>query len=104
MIALNRLTGHSPGFFSVYSLPPNQAVSVKAQKKINAARDQTPPRRRVADIICRKTSQLIADCDEAVFQSLSASRSGARLLTGDSSQRPIGKLSGSAAPAGPEAV
>src|SRR5207244_843686 len=30
MIALNRLTGHSPGFFSVYTLPPNQAVSVKA--------------------------------------------------------------------------
>ena len=35
MIALNRLTGHSPGFFSVYTLPPNQAVSVKAQKRIN---------------------------------------------------------------------
>src|SRR5208283_219988 len=29
--ALNRLTGHSPGFFSVYTLPPNQAVSVKSQ-------------------------------------------------------------------------
>jgi len=38
MIALNRLTGHSPGFFSVYTLPPNQAVSVKAQKRINQAR------------------------------------------------------------------
>ena len=25
MVALNRLTGHSPGFFSVYTLPPNQA-------------------------------------------------------------------------------
>ena len=23
MVALNRLTGHSPGFFSVYTLPPN---------------------------------------------------------------------------------
>src|SRR5262245_55808619 len=31
MVALNRLTGHSPGFFSVYTLPPNQAVSVKSQ-------------------------------------------------------------------------
>ena len=28
MVAVNRLTGHSSGFFSVYSLPPNQAVSV----------------------------------------------------------------------------
>ena len=28
LLALNRLTGHSAGFFSVYTLPPNQAVSV----------------------------------------------------------------------------
>lgn len=35
MVAINRLTGHSPGFFSVYTLPPNQAVSIKSQKKIN---------------------------------------------------------------------
>ena len=28
MVAVNRLTGHSPGFFSVYTLPPNQAVSL----------------------------------------------------------------------------
>ena len=26
MVATNRLTGHSAGFFSVYTLPPNQAV------------------------------------------------------------------------------
>src|SRR5439155_9857449 len=84
MVALNRLTGHSPGFFSVYTLPPNQAVSVKAQRKINEARGQTPPRRRVAEIICRKTSQLLKDCDEEVCQTLSVARSGARLLTGDS--------------------
>ena len=43
LLALNRLTGHSPGFFSVYTLPPNQAVSVKSQRKINAQRNQTPP-------------------------------------------------------------
>src|SRR5213595_764556 len=40
MVGLNRLTGHSPGFFSVYTLPPNQATSVKAQKRINARRAQ----------------------------------------------------------------
>ena len=43
MVAVNRLTGHSPGFFSVYSLPPNQAVSVQSQKKINEKRRQTIP-------------------------------------------------------------
>ena len=61
MVALNRLTGHSPGFFSVYTLPPNQAASVVAQRKINAARDQTPPPRDVAGIILKKTKSLLSD-------------------------------------------
>src|SRR5213079_2854129 len=66
MIGLNRLSGHSPGFFSVYTLPPNQAVSVKSQRKINQDRNQTPLRRKVPDLICRKTGQLLSDCDRTV--------------------------------------
>lgn len=61
MVAINRLTGHSSGFFSVYSLPPNQAVSVKAQRAINAKRAQTPPRRLVKDIILKKSRSLLKD-------------------------------------------
>jgi hypothetical protein len=61
MVALNRLTGHSPGFFSVYTLPPNQAVSAASQRKINAARGQTPPRRDVPALILRKSKSLLAD-------------------------------------------
>ncbi|WP_363348538.1 DNA methyltransferase [Methylocystis echinoides] len=61
MVALNRLTGHSAGFFSVYTLPPNQAVSVKAQLKINARREQTPPLRDVAALIFKKSRALLAD-------------------------------------------
>jgi hypothetical protein len=61
MVALNRLTGHSPGFFSVYSLPPNQATSVAAQRKINDKRGQTPPDRNVASIILKKTKSLLRD-------------------------------------------
>lgn len=61
MVALNRLTGHSPGFFSVYSLPPNQAVTVKAQLKINARREQTPPPRDIAALILKKSRALLAD-------------------------------------------
>ena len=59
MVALNRLTGHSPGFFSVYTLPPNQAASVTAQRKINAARQQTPPLRDVAKLILAKSASLM---------------------------------------------
>lgn len=61
MVALNRLTGHSPGFFSVYTMPPNQAVSVKSQLKINAHRDQTPPRRDIAELIFKKSRALLAE-------------------------------------------
>ena len=61
MVALNRLTGHSPGFFSVYTLPPNQAVSVAAQRKINADRGQVPPPRDVAAILLKKTRSLLRD-------------------------------------------
>lgn len=61
MVAVNRLTGHSPGFFSVYSLPPNQAVSVEAQRRINEKRQQTPPRRSVPDIIYKKSVSLLSD-------------------------------------------
>lgn len=61
MVALNRLTGHSPGFFSVYSLPPNQAVSIESQRKINAKRRQTPPRRDVATLILKKSGALLSE-------------------------------------------
>ncbi|MEO7934444.1 MAG: DNA methyltransferase [Chthoniobacterales bacterium] len=59
MVATNRLTGHSAGFFSIYTLPPNQAVSAARQRKINANRSQTPPRRDVAAIILKKSASLL---------------------------------------------
>ena len=47
MIATNRLTGHSKGFFSVYTLPPNQAVSAKRQIIINKKMNQVPEYRNI---------------------------------------------------------
>jgi hypothetical protein len=61
MVAVNRLTGHSRGFFSVYTLPPNQAVSMRSQARINARRNQTPPRRDVPAIILKKSRSLLRD-------------------------------------------
>lgn len=61
MVAVNRLTGHSSGFFSVYTLPPNQAVSVESQRKINEKRQQVPPLRDVPAIILKKSKSLLAD-------------------------------------------
>lgn len=60
MVAINRLTGHSSGFFSVYTLPPNQAVSVERQRKINEKRNQVPPLRNVSAIIEKKSRNLLS--------------------------------------------
>ena len=84
MVAVNRLTGHSPGFFAANTLPPNQAVSVKSQKKINETRSQQPPRRHVAAIISRKSRLLLSDCSNTLSQAgkkaASQSHSRSRLL------------------------
>ena len=61
MVAINRLTGHSRGFFSVYTLPPNQAASIESQRKNNARRNQKPEYRDVAQLIRRKTRSLLRD-------------------------------------------
>jgi DNA modification methylase len=58
MVATNRLTGHSPGFFSVYTLPPNQAVSQEDQLRINARLRQEPDYRDIRALILKKTMQL----------------------------------------------
>ena len=61
MVAINRLTGHSKGFFSVYTLPPNQAASIERQRKNNARRNLQPEYREVAAVILRKTRSLLRD-------------------------------------------
>lgn len=81
LVALNRLTGHSKGFFSVYTLPPNQATSVVAQRKINEKRNQAPDRRHVPDIILKKSRALLSECDAATRATLATVAGRARLLT-----------------------
>ncbi len=88
LVALNRLTGHSPGFFSVYTMPPNQAVSVKSQRRINERRKQTPPQRSVPAIILKKSRQLLSECDRSTRETLSRVAPQARLLTGPSAATP----------------
>jgi hypothetical protein len=88
LLALNRLTGHSNGFFSVYTLPPNQAVSVKSQRKINEKRSQTPPPRDVAMLILKKTRQLLGDVTPQARQTLARVAGSAVFLTGPAKASP----------------
>ena len=59
MVACSRLTGHSTGFFSVFTLPPNLAASIVAQRKINERRNQKPEYRDTKALVLRKSKQLL---------------------------------------------
>ena len=86
MVSTNRLTGHSAGFFSGYTLPPNQATSQKSQKSINDRLGIVPPYKNTKEIILKKsksllrniTSKLRSDLrkisSDAVFSSLDSRR------------------------------
>jgi hypothetical protein len=88
MVAVNRLTGHSSGFFSVYTMPPNQAVSARAQAKINAKLAQIPPWRDVPAIILRKSRSLLRDITPTTRTHLGDLAGRARLLTRASTHTP----------------
>jgi len=88
MVATNRLTGHSKGFFSVYTLPPNQAVSQQSQRRINRKRQQTPEYRDTHKIILDKTKSLLRTLSDAEKKDLNRAGKKARLLTGDARETP----------------
>jgi hypothetical protein len=88
MVAVNRLTGHSKGFFSVYTLPPNQAASVASQKRINRRLGQTPPRRDVRALLQRKSAALLRGLTRADRDRLGSVASRSLLLTGDAAHTP----------------
>lgn len=88
MVATNRLTGHSPGFFSVYTLPPNQAVSVASQIKINAKRNQSPPERDIRAILLKKSRALMKGLDERIRETLRKVSGDALLLAQSCDETP----------------
>ena len=59
MVCLNRLSGHSPGFFSVRTMPPNQAVSAGSQRRINEREGQQPEPKDIINIVMRKSKSLL---------------------------------------------
>ena len=86
MVATNRLTGHSPGFFSVYTLPPNQAVTAERQIKINQQRQQTPPYRDISALILRKSKALLGKLSADDVARLHTAAATAVFFTGDAAQ------------------
>ena len=70
MVATNRLTGHSSGFFSGYTLPPNQAASQRSQKTINKRLDIVPPYKNTKEIILKKTRSLLRNINPEIIEKL----------------------------------
>ncbi len=88
MVATNRLTGHSPGFFSVYTLPPNQAVSPESQKRINIRKKQEPVYRDTHALILKKTKSLLSGLRPVQVKNLKVAGRIAMFLTGDARATP----------------
>lgn len=88
MVATNRLTGHSPGFFSVYSFPPNQAVSADSQRRINQRRAQQPEYRDTHRLILRKSGALLKDLSAGEMAQLRKAARTALFLEGDARSTP----------------
>jgi hypothetical protein len=83
MVATNRLTGHSKGFFSVYSLPPNQAMAAEKQIKVNIARKQKPEYRDTKDLIIRKSLSLLSDISNQQINNLSKASKKVKFFIND---------------------
>jgi len=88
MAATNRLTGHSKGFFSVYTLPPNQAASSDNQVKINRKLKQRPEYRDTRALILKKSRQLQSKLDADQKQRLRTAAASALFLTGAAAATP----------------
>jgi hypothetical protein len=69
-------------------LPPNQAVSVKSQQKINTKRGQVPPRRDIASLILKKSRVLLRDCNDAARAALAKVAPSSVLLTQPAASTP----------------
>ncbi|MHA1310286.1 MAG: DNA methyltransferase [Candidatus Helarchaeota archaeon] len=83
MVATNRLTGHSKGFFSIYTLPPNQAISPERQIKINKKRNQEPDYRNTRELILRKSRALLRNLSDKQKQNLREAGESALFLEKD---------------------
>jgi hypothetical protein len=88
MVATNRLTGHSRGFFSVYTLPPNQAVLPGQQEKINRRKGQVPEYRDTRALILKKTASLLRGVGEHERARLRETGEQGLFLTRDSRDTP----------------
>ena len=89
MVATTRLSGHSSGFFSVYTLPPNQAVLPSRQILINKKRAQIPSYRDTKKLIAKKSRQLLFGLSTQERERLYCSAQTAQIFCADARHTPF---------------
>lgn len=66
MVVLTRLVGHSNGFFSVRTMPPNISVTSNKQIILNQKHDLEPIYKNFKEIILKKSKSLLKDIEENI--------------------------------------
>lgn len=88
MVITTRLHGHSPGFLSARTLPPNQAISVESQRKLNAKHDLAPEPKDIAEIIMKKSRAMLKDVAPSDIARLRTASHKAKILTATAADVP----------------
>jgi DNA modification methylase len=86
MVATNKLTGHSKNFFSVYTLPPNQACSQQKQIEFNEKSGRIPSYKDTKDIIIIKSHQLQKDISPEIREAMFALGEKAMCVNSDAAK------------------
>lgn len=89
MVATNKLTGHSEHFFSVYTLPPNQACSQAKQIEFNKKNGKVPTYKNTKQIIMKKSHELQKDITSEMRKKLYAIGESALYVNEDASKTQI---------------
>lgn len=61
MLVCITMTGHSPGYLSVRTMPPNQQIKSERQAVLNKRAEDRPRPKNVADLLIRRAQRLIQD-------------------------------------------
>ena len=85
MVATNKLSGHSTHFFSVYTLPPNQACSQQKQIEFNNKYGRIPTYKNTKEIILKKSYELQKDITQDIRNRMNEIGNKALCLNSDAS-------------------
>ena len=88
LLVLNRLTGHSVGFLSTFTLPPNQAITPERQILINKKYNNKIEYRNVKECCLKKYKTLTKDVDIFTKNTLENVNRQCLFLTKDADNTP----------------